>query len=93
MTDDLKSWLKDNHALALFLVAQAIAMLAAAASILAYSVKLETRVTILETRGAAYTVEKLDTIDRRITVLEQNIEKNTKSIDRIVEVLTRELKK
>jgi hypothetical protein len=56
-------------------------------------VKLETRVHIMETRGAEYTVARMEEIRRRITVLEGNIEKNEESIKRIIDVMTRELGK
>ena len=54
--DQAKSWLKENSTLAAFLIAQVLAIGAAAAAMIAYSVKLETRVHIMETRGAEYTV-------------------------------------
>jgi hypothetical protein len=93
MTEPIKSWFQENSTLIYFLAAQAVAIGAAAASILAYSVRLETRVSIMETRGAEYTVERLGKIDQRLTVLEQAIHKNTASIERIIDVMTRELKK
>lgn len=63
-----------------FLIAQLIAIGAAAASILSYSVKLETRVHILETRGAAYSVKRMDEMAQQIAVLQQKIEQNQESI-------------
>ena len=80
MTAEIKSWFKDNHTLLFFLAAQAIA-------IVAYSVKLEGRVTTLETRGSPH----LSTIDNRLTVLEKQTEANKEGIDRIVEVMTKRL--
>jgi len=85
MTDDPKSWFKENSTLIYFLIAQLIAIGAGAASILSYSVKLETRVHILETRGAAYSVKRMDDMAQKISVLEQKIEHNEDSIKRIVE--------
>ena len=41
---ELKSWVRENSTLVYFLVAQAIAIGAAGVSIIAYSVRLETRV-------------------------------------------------
>jgi len=79
------SWFKENSTLIYFLIAQLIAIGAGAASILSYSVKLETRVHILETRGAAYSVARMDAMSQKITVLEQKIENNEDSIKRIVE--------
>ena len=52
MIEPIKSWFQENQTMVLFLAAQAIAIGAAAAAILAYSVKLETRVYTMETRGA-----------------------------------------
>ena len=61
----------------------------AAAAILAYSVRLETRVTSLETRGAEYTVARMDR-DRneRITVIEQQARQERAQIERMRGFLT-----
>jgi hypothetical protein len=84
-----KSWFNENQALVYFLVAQTIAIGAAVISIVAYSVRLETRVSTLEVRGSPH----LERIDGRLTVLE-GVAVNTKaSIDRIVDIMTRELNK
>jgi len=93
VVDQLKSWFQQNHTLVMFLGAQLVAMGAGAAWVIAYSVKLETRVSIMETRGAEYTVDRMNRIDQRITVLEQQIKKNEASIERIVDVMTGGLKK
>jgi hypothetical protein len=93
MVEQAKSWIKENSTLVLFLVGQLIAMGAAAATILAYSVKLETRVTIMETRGAEYTVARMAEMQHRITVLEQMIKTNEHSINRIIAIMTRDLGK
>ena len=79
-----KPWFKENATLIYFLIAQLIAFGAGAASILAYMVKLETRVSIMETRGAEYTVARMSELKERITVLEQKINKNEDSIQRII---------
>src|SRR6187399_866996 len=91
MVDQLRSWFRENHTLVIFLVAQAIAVGTAAAAILAYSVRLETRVSIMETRGAEYTVARMEEMKQRITVLEQKIDKSQASIERVVEVMTKNL--
>ena len=70
--------------MALFLVAQVIAIGAGAAALIAYSVKLETRVHIMETRGAEYTVARMNAFDQRITVLEGKIDRNAQQIERLV---------
>ena len=80
MMTTTKSWIKENSTLVYFLIAQLIAIGAAAASILSYSVKLETRVHILETRGAAYSVQRMDAMANQIAVLQQKIEHNEESI-------------
>lgn len=91
MTDDLRTWWRDNHTLIIFLGAQALALGAAATAVIAYSVKLETRVHIMETRGAEYTVARMEEMKQRIAVLETHIKENKTSIDRIVEIMLREL--
>jgi len=92
MVEGARTWVKENSTLLYFLVAQFIAIGAAVASFFAYMVKLETRVSIMETRGAAYTVGRMDDMKMAIGRLETKIDKNEHSIDRIVDVLTRELK-
>ena len=82
-----RSWLKENQTLIYFLVAQTIALGAAGISIVAYSVRLETRVTTLEVRGSPH----LEKIDNRLTVLESQTDSNKASIERIKDVMTREL--
>ena len=76
-------WFKENSTLIYFLIAQLIAIGAGAASILSYSVKLETRVHILETRGAAYSVQRMDQMANEIAVLKQKIQTNEDSIGRV----------
>ena len=41
MVEEARSWFRENQTLVLFLLAQAIAIGAAAAAVIAYSVKLE----------------------------------------------------
>lgn len=84
MVEQAKSWIKENSTLVGFLAAQVLAIGAAAAAMIAYSVKLETRVHIMETRGAEYTVARMDEMRNRISVLEQSIKKNEASIERII---------
>jgi hypothetical protein len=88
-TRSAKSWFQDNQTLVYFLLAQAIAIGTVAVSIIAYSVRLETRVNILEVRGSPHLAE----INNRLTVLESQTQNNKQSIDRIVEIMTRELMK
>jgi len=89
---ELRGWFKENQTLVIFLVAQAIALAAAGASMIAYYVKMETRVSIMETRGAAYTVERMNKFDERITVLEQRTAKAEARLERIVDIMTNVLK-
>jgi hypothetical protein len=84
-----KSWLRENHTLVYFLIGQALALGAALLSLIAYSVRLETRVNLLETRGSPH----LEKIENRLTVLESQTKSNKESVDRIVEVMTRGLNK
>jgi len=87
MIDKVRSWVAENQTLIYFLVAQAIAIGAAVISIVAYSVRLETRVNTLEVRGSPH----LSEINNRLTVLEKQTEANKQSIDRIVDVMTKNL--
>ena len=86
---ELKSWVRENSTLVYFLIAQAIAIGAAGVSIITYSVRLETRVTTLEVRGSPHLAE----INNRLTVLESQTQTNKASIDRITEIMLRELNK
>jgi len=90
---ELRSWFKENHTLVVFLGAQLVTLGAAAAWMIAYSVKLETRVMILETRGAEYSVARMNRTDERITIIEQRQQRNEAQIERMVDALTSGLKK
>ena len=85
MVDKLRSWFSENQTLVLFLAAQLIAMGAGAAAVLAYSVKLETRVSIMETRGAEYSVQRMAKTEERITIIEQRQTRNEEQIRRLVD--------
>jgi Tfp pilus assembly protein PilO len=87
MVDSMKSWFKENSTLVLFLLAQAATLFAGAAYGLAYTVRLEGRVDTLETRGSSH----LAGINNRLTVTEKETEANKARIDRIVEIMLREL--
>jgi hypothetical protein len=87
MVQEAKTWWRNNQSLALFLAGQFIAMCAAVLSMTAYSVRLETRVSTLETRGSPH----LSTIDNRLTVLESQTKDNKEAIDRIVAIMTKRL--
>lgn len=81
---ELRSWVRENSTLVYFLIAQLIAIGGGAAAMIAYSVRLETRVHIMETRGAEYTVARMEEMKQRITVLEQRINRNSESVERII---------
>ena len=91
MVENAKSWIRENSTLIYFLIAQFVAIGAFAASGIAYMVKLETRVHTMETRGAEYTVQRMEEMKLKIAVLEQQIDKNERSIERIVDTMTRKL--
>jgi len=91
MIDKTRSWIKENHTLVYFLIAQFIAIGAGAASVLAYAVKLEGRVHTMEVRGAAYTVARMDEMKLNIAKLQQHIEKNEEQIKLMRDIMTRRL--
>jgi hypothetical protein len=80
MPEGLKNWFKENQALVIALIAQAVV-----GGI--YLVNLEARVSTLETRGSPH----LDQINTRLTVTEKETEQNQKSVERIKDVMTRDL--
>lgn len=85
----VKSWFNENQTLVYFLVAQAIAIGAAVLSVTAYMVKLESRVTTLEVRGSPHLAE----INNRLTVTEKETQGNKERLEKVVEIMTRELGK
>jgi uncharacterized coiled-coil protein SlyX len=56
---------------------------------LAYFTRLEERVHILEVRGSPHLAE----INNRLTTTEKETDSNKARIDRVVEIMTRELNK
>lgn len=96
MTDTLKSWFSVAHVLWMLV----FAFVSMIAYIVNWKSDLESRVHILEIRGSPHLAE----INNRLTVTEKETEANTARfeidrkrldarIDRIIEVLTRELGK
>jgi hypothetical protein len=83
----MRSWFEDNSTLVYFLAAQAVAIGGLVASLIAYSTRLESRVSTLEVRGSPH----LTVIDNRLTVLEKQTEANKERIERVVDVMTRKL--
>jgi uncharacterized coiled-coil protein SlyX len=87
MMTTASSWLRENSTLMYFLAAQMFALITAGAYGLSYMVRLEGRVNTLETRGSSH----LEQINTRLTVTEKETESNNKRLQRIVEIMTREL--
>ena len=87
----LKTWFSENSTLVAFLAAQAVAIIVGAASLLTYAVQLENRVYTMEHRGAEYTVSRMGAIEHRLTVIEERAERLNRSVERLVEVMTRDL--
>jgi hypothetical protein len=86
---ELKAWIRSNSTLVYFLFAQLVAAAAIAVSFVTYMTKLEERVHTLEVRGSPHLAE----INNRLTVTEKETESNKARIDRVVEIMTRELGK
>ena len=87
MMDTASSWLKQNSTLMYFLAAQMFAVITAGAYGLSYMVRLEGRVNTLETRGSSH----LGDINNRLTVTEKETEVNKLRLQKIVDIMTREL--
>ena len=93
MVQEVKSWVKENSTLVYFLIAQMIAIGAGAASVLAYMVKLETRVHTMETRGAEYSVARMAKMEERITVIEQKMASNDVIMRRLIDEFVKDRQK
>jgi len=93
MVEEVRSWVRENSGLVYFLIAQMLALGAAAASILSYAVKLENRVHTLETRGAEYTVARLARVDEKLTVIEQRIVANDVIMKRLIDEFVKDRNK
>jgi hypothetical protein len=85
MIDRVKSWLRENHTLVYFLIAQGLALGATVLSLLVFLVRLETRVSSLETRGSPH----LEKIESQVKVLESQSQNNKERIDRLVDAMTK----
>ena len=93
MVQEVKSWVKENSTLVYFLIAQMVAIGAGAASVLAYMVKLETRVHTMETRGAVYSVARMAKMEERITVIEQKMASNDIIMRRLIDEFVKDRQK
>jgi hypothetical protein len=87
MMTAVRTWLQDNQALVYFLVGQALAVLAILIRLVSYMVRLETRVNTLEVRGSPHLAE----INNRLTVLESLTKDNKDTLDRVVDIMTKNL--
>jgi uncharacterized coiled-coil protein SlyX len=83
MIEKVQSWISQNH----FLVAQGIATGAAVISLVIYMTNLESRLATLEIRGSPH----LQEINNRLTVLESTTKDNKDRLQKIVDVMTKEL--
>ena len=86
---ELRGWVRENATLVYFLIAQAIAIGTVGVSVIVYMTKLEQRVALLESRGSSH----LEAINNRLTVTEKETQSNKERVDRVVEIMTRELGK
>jgi hypothetical protein len=80
MTTTVASWFKENQAIVIGLIVQAIV-----GGI--YMVNLEARVSTLENRGSPH----LNIIDNRLTVLESLTKENKERLEKVTDVMTRRL--
>ena len=87
MVEQAKSWVRENSTLVYFLIAQAVALFSGLAYIVNWKADIESRVHILETRGSSHLAD----INNRLTVTEKETEGNTHRIDRVIEIMLREL--
>lgn len=87
MIDKARSWIGENQTLVYFLIGQVVAIAVAGLSFTAYMVRLETRVTTLEVRGSPHLAE----INNRLTVTEKETQANKARMERIVDIMTKEL--
>jgi uncharacterized coiled-coil protein SlyX len=86
MIEKVRSWFSDTSLL-VFLVGQGIAIGAAVISLIIYMTTLETRVATLEIRGSPHLAE----INNRLTVLERSTEDNKRRLERVIDIMTKEL--
>ena len=87
MVEQATSWVRQNSTLVYFLVGQVFAIFAAIAFVVNWKADLESRMHILEDRGSPH----LSEINRRLTVTEKETENQGRRIDRITEIMLREL--
>lgn len=89
-------WLKENSTLVGFLVAQGIALITGSWYGLSYMVNLENRVKTLETRGSPHLAEinnRLTVTEKETTANEDRLGRLSARLDKVIDVLTRDLGK
>ena len=87
MVEAVQSWFRQNTGIVAILVGQTIALIGGIAYVVNWKADIESRVHILEERGSPH----LSSINNRLTVTEKETEANKARIDRIVEIMLREL--
>ena len=87
MVEVATSWVRQNATLVYFLLGQLLALFAALAYIVNWKADLESRIHILEERGSPHLAQ----INNRLTVTEKETQAQGARIDRVVEIMLREL--
>ena len=80
MPDGMRSWFKENLVLLIGLIGQAVIAVI-------YMTNLEARVSTLEVRGSPHLAE----INNRLTVLESQTKENKQRLERVIDIMTKEL--
>jgi hypothetical protein len=87
MVEAVQSWFRQNTGIVAILIGQTIALIGGIAYVVNWKADIESRVHILEERGSPH----LSAITTRLTVTEKETESNKARIDRITEIMLREL--
>ena len=87
MVEQVSSWVRQNTGIVAVLIAQTIALIGGIAYVVNWKAVIESRVHILEERGSPHLAQ----INNRLTVTEKETTANKERIDRVVEIMLREL--
>lgn len=87
MVEVATSWVRQNATLVYFLLGQLLALFTALAFIVNWKADIESRLHILEERGSPHLAQ----INNRLTVTEKETQAQGARIDRVVEIMLREL--
>jgi hypothetical protein len=87
MVENATSWVKQNTGIVAILVGQTIALVGGIAYVVNWKADIESRIHILEERGSPHLAQ----INNRLTVTEKETTANKERIDRVVEIMLREL--